>query len=209
MKIAVFGATGRTGHLLVRQALDKGHEITAVVRNASRMEIQDERLRVVEADIFDPEAIAPAIAECDAVVSSLGGTSRKGPQVCQPAATSITQAMQATGVRRFVVVSNSAHSAEKGDSLPRRLVQALLGQILKEPFEDLRRMEQDLRECPLDWTILRAARMTDGPHTQKYRLTVDQHVPNGWSISRADVADAILRILDDRETVRTFVGQAY
>ncbi|GDY31743.1 NAD(P)-dependent oxidoreductase [Gandjariella thermophila] len=209
MRIAVFGASGRTGHHLIRQALDSGHRVTGVVRNASRVQISDDRLDVVETDIFDPEAVAPAIGGCDAVASALGGTSPKAPPVCQPGARSIMQAMTATGVKRLVVVSNSAHTAERGDTVPRRLVQLILGQILRAPFEDLKRMEHDVRESSLDWTILRPARMTDGPRTGRYRLAIGQHVPNGWSISRADVADAILRVLTDDGTVRNFVGQAY
>lgn len=209
MKLVVFGATGKTGHLLIQQALDRGDEVTAVVRNPRRMEISHARLQVVEADIFEPEMIAPAIKSNDAVVSSLGKTSKEQPHVCQLGARSIMKAMVDTGVRRLLVVSNSAHTTEEGDLLPRRLVQKQLNKILKVPFEDLRRMEEEVRASSLDWTILQPARMTDGEHTGEYRLELGKHVRNGWKISRADVADAILRVLDDDATIGTHVAQAY
>jgi putative NADH-flavin reductase len=209
MKLVVFGATGKTGHLLIQQALDRGDDVTAVVRNPRRMEISHARLQVVEADIFEPEMIAPAIKSNDAVVSSLGKTSKEQPHVCQFGARSIMKAMVDTGVRRLLVVSNSAHTTEEGDLLPRRLVQKQLNKILKVPFDDLRRMEEEVRASSLDWTILQPARMTDGEHTGEYRLELGKHVRNGWKISRADVADAILRVLDDDATIGTHVAQAY
>lgn len=209
MKLVVFGATGKTGHLLIQQALDRGDDVTAVVRNPRRMTIGHDRLRVVEANVFEPEAIAPSIKASDAVVSSLGKTSKQQPHVCQLGTRAIMKAMEDTGVRRLVVVSNSAHTSEEGDVLPRRLVQKLLNNILKVPFDDLRRMEEEIRAAKLAWTILQAARMTDGERTGKYRLEVGKHVRNGWKISRADVADAILRLIDDDAVVRTHVSQAY
>lgn len=75
MRITVFGATGKTGKLLVRQALEQGHDIVALARNAAKMDIQSPRLQVVQGDIQNAHAVAQAIAGSDAVISVLGPTS--------------------------------------------------------------------------------------------------------------------------------------
>jgi putative NADH-flavin reductase len=208
-KIAVFGASGRTGHHLVRQLLTRGCEVTAVVRTPDRLQIQHDELQVVTADVFDPQQIAPAIENCDAVVSVLGGTSKEHPNVLQSGARSIVTAMRMTGVRRLVAVSNSAHTPAEGDTLPRKLVQWMLNRVVRVPFQDVREMEREIGESNVEWTILRPARMTNGALSGHYRTAIGKHVSGGWRISRADVADAILQVLEDDKTIKTFVGQAY
>lgn len=208
MKLAVFGGTGRTGHHLIRQALDAGHRVTAVVRDPARLEIRHERLVVERRNVFDPEDIAAAVEGADAVVTSLGKTSRHQPHVLRDGTRSIVTAMKATRTRRLVAVSNSVHTAEPGDSAGRRLVQRLLRLPLRIPLADVSAMEKEVEGSGLDWTILRPARMKDGPRTGDYRLAVGEHVPGGWSVVRGDVADAILRVIDDERVIGTFVGQA-
>lgn len=209
MKITVFGATGQTGRQVVRQALDMGYEVTAVVRDPGRLGLAHERLHTVRADILDPDSIGPAVSGSDAVISALGATSRKPTSICEAGVRSIIAAMRATGVRRLVVVSNSAHTPAAGDSAARRLFMLVLGRILKYPFADLRLMEEEIRHSGLDWTIVRPARMTNGEHTGRYRTALGGHVSGGWSVARADVADSALRALRDDRTVRNLVGIAY
>lgn len=209
MKIVVFGATGQTGRQVVSQALSAGDEITAVVRDPAKLGRTHERLRVVRGDVFDTGAILDAVTGQDAVVSALGASSRAPTTVCSAGVRGIIQAMTATGVRRLVVVSNSAHTAAPGDSFVRRLFQRVLGRILKNPFEDLKRMESEIQRSGTDWTVLRPARLTGGPHTGEYRTAVDGHVPRGWSISRADVADELLKLVREGTAVGNTVGIAY
>jgi putative NADH-flavin reductase len=209
MKLVIFGASGRTGQHCVRQALAKGHDITAVVRDPSRIDIVDDHVTVVRANVFDPTEIGGAIAGADAVISALGESTAAQPNVCRDGVRSIMLAMRETGARRLVAVSNSAHTPGRGDRLPRRAVQLLLRPILRIPFTDVRNMEIEIAASDLDWTVIQAARMTDGPPTGQYRLVVDEHVPGGWKIARADVADAILRVIEDGTTVRKVLAQAY
>jgi putative NADH-flavin reductase len=211
MKVTVFGATGRTGQELVRQALAKDYQVTAVVRDPAKLRISDDRLRVERADVFDPRSISPAVQGSDAVVSALGGTSLKPTDICESGVRAIIQAMDATGARRLAVVSNSAHTSAEGDSPLKRAANALLvRRILRNPFADLRRMEREIRDSDVDWTIVRPPRLTDGAHTGRYRTASNAHVTGGWTISRADVADCVLAVLEgDAGSVRTFVGVAY
>src|SRR5262245_53798995 len=103
MRLTIFGATGGTGTQLVRQALERGHEVTAVVRDASRLDVPDqERLKVVTADVMDPSAIEPAVAGADVVISAIGHRDTGPTTVCEDSARSVIEAMGKAGVRRFL-----------------------------------------------------------------------------------------------------------
>src|SRR5438876_81235 len=105
MKLTVFGATGGIGREVVRQALDAGHEVTAVVRDPARLSVTGDRLEVFRDDLTDPEAVRPAVAGRDVVLSGLGARSRKEAGVATRLTRTVLGAMQAEGVRRLLVVS--------------------------------------------------------------------------------------------------------
>lgn len=206
MRLTVFGATGRIGTEVLGQALDAGHEVTAVVRDPSRIAVPaTERLHVVRADPMDADAVTPAVKGADAVVSALGPR-RGGPvTVISEAAHAVLAAMRATGVRRLVIVSANGAYFDRGDDLiSRRLVKPILQRVLREGFADLYRMEDLVRASDTDWTIMRPPMLTNRPRTGRYRTATDAHV--GTTIARADVADAILAVLADPATIGHHIG---
>jgi putative NADH-flavin reductase len=208
MKITVFGATGGTGQQLLDQACAAGHEVTAVVRDPSRLTHPHPQLTVVSADVMDPAAIGPAIAGREAVVSTIGSRDRRAPStVCADSAVSIIQAMKAQGVRRLVVVSASGMHIDDGDGpLTRLVAKPILRTVLKHPFADMRRMEDLVRASGLEWTILCPPMLTDGPRTGTYRSAVDHNVRGGIRVSRADLADSILRCLADNAALTAAIS---
>lgn len=208
MRIAVFGATGGTGRHVVDQACQAGHEVRAVVRNPTKL---DKRpgLTVLEADVMDPVAIAPAIAGCDAVVSALGPHGARVPtSVSTDGTTSIVKAMRDADVQRLVVVSAAGIVTDGDGPVTRFVVKPILQRALRHPFDDTRRMEVVVRESGLDWTIVRPPRLIDRPHTGRYRSSIDLNVRRGFQISRADLADALLHCLTQHETVGAAVSVA-
>ncbi|WP_433256255.1 NAD(P)-dependent oxidoreductase [Streptosporangium sp. CA-135522] len=213
MKLTVFGASGGTGTQLVRQALDAGHEVTAVARESSRLSFPDHPgLTVIRADVRSPNAVGPAVEGRDAVLSALGSTSARTPtDVCAAGVRGILGAMADTGARRLIVVSASGAFTDGGDGPFTRLVaKPLLQRFLRHPFADTRIMEEEIRAtADLDWTIVRPPRLTDGPRTGRYRTSLDRNVRGGLTLSRADLADCVLNRLDDPETIRTVVCVGY
>jgi putative NADH-flavin reductase len=212
MKMLVFGATGGTGRCVVEQALASGHDVTAVVRAPARMRLRHERMRVTPADVFETEEIEPTLAGADAVVSALGPRSyRAQSTVCSLAVSSILSAMQEMEVRRFVCVSAApVGSVDKGDRVLYRFVaRPLLRLLFKGLYDDLAAMEEKVRQSGTAWTIFRPPRLTDGPVTGRYRIAPDHNVSGGYSISRADLAEAILQSLDDPGSVGTTFGIGY
>lgn len=210
MRITVFGATGGTGRHLVRQALDAGHQVTAVVRNPAGLNGQSHpRLDVLTADVMDPAAIKSAVDGQDAVVSALGPRSRGETTVCSSGARAIITAMRAAGARRLVVVTASGHVVDDGDGpFTRVVVKPLLRRYLRESFADLARTEQAVRASGLDWTIMRPPRLTDG-ESRAYRTAVDRNVRGGFLISRADLAHATLTALADPATIGHTIALGY
>jgi putative NADH-flavin reductase len=216
MRITVFGATGGIGHEVVRQALDAGHEITAVVRDPARLRVAPhERLRVVTVtDVTDAAAVTPAIANADAVISTLGPANLKQAKtapIAEPALRAITAAMDATGVRRVLAVSAAPVGPPvTGDGLVMRAIAfPLLRTLLKAVYADLAAMERTMAASGTEWTVVRPPRLTHGPHTGRYRTAIGANVSHGRTISRADVADAMLVGLADERLTRQAVGLAY
>ncbi|MBN6057933.1 SDR family oxidoreductase [Nonomuraea sp. RK-328] len=201
MRVTVFGATGRTGRRVVGQGLEAGHEVTAVVRDPAaldRHELRGPLLTVVRADVMDPAAIRPAVAGRDAVVSAIGPRGRGPTTVCADATASIIEAMEAEGTDRLVVVSASGFVREGDGPLTRLVAKPILTRVLRHAFADMRRMEDLVRASMLDWTIVRPPQLTEGRRTGSYRSAIDRNVRGGVRVSRADLADCVLRCLDER-----------
>ncbi|MET8684134.1 NAD(P)H-binding protein [Streptomyces sp. NPDC004732] len=212
MRLTVFGATGGIGQEIVRQALTAGHKVTAVVRDPARLTVTGEGLEVFRADVLDPEAVRPAVTGRDAVLSGLGARSRA--DAARGVATELTRgvlrAMDAEGVRRLLVVSAAPVGPEPADSpFLDRAVLGVIGRVLRDVYTDLSAMEAELAAGPTDWTSVRPPRLTDKPLTGTYRTVVGGSPRSGRTIGRADVAHAMLGMIDDRGTVKQGVGVAY
>lgn len=210
MKLTVFGATGGVGGEIVRQALAAGHEVTAVVRDPARLSAAGEGLEVFRADLTDPEAVRAAASGRDAVLSGLGARKKADAGITTVVTRSVVRAMEAEGVRRLVVVSAApvGPPAER-QPVADRIVGSLVSKILKSVYDDLRAMEADLASSATDWTSVRPPRLQDKPVTGVYRKVVGGTPTSGRFIGRADVAHAMLAVIDDLSTVKQGVGVAY
>ncbi|NUP15922.1 MAG: NAD(P)H-binding protein [Streptomyces sp.] len=210
MKLTVFGATGGIGKEIVRQALDAGHEVTAVVRDPARLPLAGDRLEVFRADLTDPGALRPAVAGRDAVLSGLGARGRGDAGVAVRLTRTVLAALEAEEVRRLLVVSAAPVGPEpEGDGLVDRAVRGIVSAVLKDIYADLREMEAAVGRSALDWTVVRPPRLQDKPITGKYRTVVDGFPPKGRFVGRADVAHAMLGMIGDPATVKQGVGVAY
>lgn len=211
MKLTVFGATGGIGGHMVTQALDRGHQVTAVVRDASRFSLRRPGLDVVEvADLTDVDALLPGVQGRDAAVSGIGPRSAKDTTVASTTGASILRALDLAGVRRFVAVTAApVGPTPPGESwLNRRILFPVIGRLLRGIYGDLAVLEDQLIRSDLEWTVVRPPRLTNGPLTGKYRSVVGANVPRATTVSRADVAHCMLAALDDPATIRRPIGVA-
>jgi putative NADH-flavin reductase len=223
MKLTIFGATGGIGAELLRQALAAGHEVTVAVRNPSKLASSRNGTRVITTDLEHPEArtLESAVAEVEAVLSGVGPRPMTKAGVAEHGTSAIVAAMQATGVRRIIVVSAAPISTMPSPDRPhppsrdpgegffmRNLGTPIVKTVLRERYTDLALMEDVLRASDLDWTIFRPPRLTNGRLTGTYRTAFGRNLRGGWRISRADVAHAMLTALGGPETIREEIGIA-
>ncbi|WP_371786207.1 NAD(P)-dependent oxidoreductase [Streptosporangium subroseum] len=210
MKLTMLGATGGTGQRLLDQALAAGHHVTAVVRDPARLPQADHpRLEPIVADAMDADAIISSVTGRDAVVSALGPRPGGGGSVCADGARAIITAMRAAGTRRLIVVTASGHIVDEGDGPAGRLVvKPLLRRFLREGFADFARTDEAVSSSGLDWTIMRPPRLTNGAR-RSYRTEFDRNVRGGITISRADLAHAILAALADPAAIGHSVSLGY
>lgn len=224
MKLTIFAASGGIGRHLLDQAVAAGHDVTAVVRNPGSLAGQEGRVRIVRADLAsaEPEVLASAVDGRDAVLSGLGPRRPKADAgITSRGTRAIIAAMQATGVRRLVVVSAAPVGTvpspgrphppkhDPGDGLLMRHLGAPLARaLLRAHYADLALTEDLLRDSGLDWTVSRPPRLTDKPLTGVYRTAYGQNVRGGTHVPRADVAHHMLRVLDEPETIGRSIGIA-
>lgn len=210
MKLTVFGATGGIGQEIVRQALDSGHQVTAVVRDPARLTVTGAGLEVFRADLTDPQALRPAVAGRDAVLSGLGARTRKDAGIATRLTRTVLGAMEAEGVRRLLVVSAGPVGPDpEGAAFVDRAARGLVSLILKDVYADLAAMEGELARSATDWTVVRPPRLQNKPATGSYRTVVGGFPLKGRFIGRADVAHAMLAMINDPGTVKQGVGVAY
>ncbi|SEE74416.1 NAD(P)-dependent oxidoreductase [Streptomyces sp. Ag109_O5-10] len=209
MNLTVFGATGGIGREIVRQALASGHRVTAVVRDPARLTVTGTGLEVVRADLTDPEVIRPAVTGRNAVLSGLGPRGRGDAGVAARLTRTVLAAMEAEAVRRLLVVSAAPVGPEPDDGLLDRTMRGLVATVLKPVYDDLREMETELSRSGTDWTSVRPPRLQDKPLTGTYRTVVGGFPHKGRFIARADVAHAMLAMIEDAGTVKQGVGVAY
>ena len=209
MKLLIIGATGGLGRDLVRRAPERGHEATALTRDASRVLGRDEGLRVVEGDALDPESVHSAVQGQDAVVSALGTPNPRRPSTLLTKGTkNVVKAMERNGVKRLVCVTilDTGDSGRRHGSLFYRLF--VLGFFVRPMLEDKERQEEAIRRSGLDWTIVRPPRYTDEPEGGDYRMIADGGGRLG-KIGRADLANFMLDQLDDYSYIRKAVVIGY
>ncbi|MGW1745961.1 NAD(P)-dependent oxidoreductase [Streptomyces sp. NPDC002092] len=210
MNLTVFGATGGIGREIVRQALGAGHRVTAVVRDPARLDVTGDALEVFRADLTDPDELRAAVSGRDAVLSGLGARSRKDAGVATRLTRTVLRAMEAERVRRLLVVSAApVGPAADGEGALDRAMRGLVSAALKDVYTDLRGMEAELAGSGTDWTSVRPPRLQNKPLTGRYRTVVGGFPRKGRFIARADVAHAMLAMIDDEGTVKQGVGLAY
>ncbi len=197
MNLTSFGATGRTGQRLVTQALAAGHRLTALARALAKLMLVDDRLAVIPGVLGDAARVTEAVAGAEAVLSVLGPVSNRPDCPLNQGMTPIIAAMERRGVRRLVVAAGAA-VADARDAPPpiHRLIDFLVRTLSRHVCEDMVWTAAAVRASDLDWTIVRAPRLTDGP--ARGPLTVGNVGRGvGTSLARADLAAFMLAQLTD------------
>jgi putative NADH-flavin reductase len=203
MKIALFGATGKTGALVLKNLLAKSHTVTALVRNPAKITLSSPQLKLIQGDALVLGDVERAVDGCEAVISVLGMASLKPSTVLTAAMGNIAAAMKTKGIKRIISLGSAGILGEMGG-----LPGLIIGFILRNALKDHRGAYDILSASSLEWTVLRPVSLTDGAATGRYRTTEAGLPKNGRSISRADVADFIVKTLEQGSYIRQSPGMA-
>jgi putative NADH-flavin reductase len=201
MKVAIIGANGKTGFQTVLKALDLGHEVTAVVRDAKSIRLQHERLQVKLADVRKTASLEAVLAGQEAVISAIGTSSglNKVVDLYSKGTGNIVQAMQKQGVSRLICISSIGIDKERDPNIPFIFQDILFPLVFSNSANDMRAMETAVQESSLNWTVVRPAGLTNRLPKWEYRVAVKPSLPRPFIISRAEVADFMVKALDNKK----------
>jgi len=213
MRLVIFGATGGTGRRVLERAIAEGHEVTAFVRDPSRMSARHDRLSVVVGDAIEAERVREAVACNEAVISVLGARQLSNPlrpgspgDPKGPASVgseNIVAAMKEHGLKRFVCQTawGVGESKEDAGFTGAFFMKVLVPPLLRDEYADKEAQEKIVRQSELEWVIVRPMLLTNGPWTNGYRARADLKPGRRPYVSRADVADFLMRQLTDEAFV--------
>jgi len=198
--IALFGGTGKTGRLFLEQALEKGYHLKALVRTPAKVQIEHARLEIIQGDVLTAEDVERTIQGSDLVVSLFGHV-KGSPKWLQTNGTkNIVQAMKDHQITRIISLSGGGLPYPEKDQpkLADHLIRGIMKIAVPKILNDAIQHHKVLEKSGLQWTIVRGPRLTDGPKTDNYRV--------GWvgvnastKISRADLADFIVKLVEDQQ----------
>lgn len=210
MHVTVFGANGGVARLAVEQLVAAGHQVTAVVRDATKIVPRRGLHIAAVSDLSRPQNLAKVLDGAEAVLSGIGPRSTRDGPVASNVTASIIAAMLAAGVRRLITVSAAPVGQMPPDEglFGRLVLYPVARTLLKPVFSDLASMEREMFASGLEATAIRPPRLTNGPLTRHYRQRVGGSVPRGTVISRADTADAMVAALTNPATIGQPVGVA-
>jgi len=205
-KVVVIGASRGIGLEAVKCALEAGHAVRAFARQADAIALRHPNLETMNGDALSREDVAAAVAGVDAVIQTLGvdlrrATSPRPVKLFSRSTDILIEAMRAAGVGRLITVTGYG----AGDSRVRQgSIESFFSRgVLGRAYDDKDRQELAIRHSDLDWVIARPVILTPGPRTGRYRVLTH---PADWGpgcITRADVADFLVRQVDDDSHLHT------
>lgn len=190
-QITLFGASGKTGALVLERLLAAGHGVTVLVRNPEKLALQHGSLRVVQGDAMNLTDVEWALEGSTAVLSVLGMASLKPSTIMGTGVGNIVRAMEAKGIKRVISVATAGIFHEMGGGIGGFIT----GIFLKNAIKDHRQAYKVLAESTLDWTVVRPLGLLDSPRTGSYRLAKEGIPPKSRTVTRADLADFLVETL--------------
>jgi putative NADH-flavin reductase len=203
MRVLIIGASKGVGLETVRQALAAGHRVRAFARSADAIRLQDARLDKFRGDALKAADVEAALEGVDVVIQALGvgfGDLFRPVRLFSDATRVLVRAMQAKGVRRLIAVTGfGAGDSRKAIGLLQSLPYSL---VFGRAYDDKSEQERLIRQSSLEWTIARPGVLTDGRRTGRAKILADPSQWRNGMISRADVADFLVRQIEDRTYLR-------
>jgi len=200
VNILVLGATGKTGHQIVRYALETGYRVTVLVRDKSKLKLKYNNLIVIRGNVRNKKDVEKAVKDQNVIISSLGVRPGQNP-VCREGIENIMESMAKLKVKRLIAVS--AYGARE---TAKNFYGKVLNYFLKNIMRDKNEMEDLIEKSKLDWTVIRPVILTNAEFSNNYKIQTKGAISGGFHfISREDIARFIIDSLDNKEYKKKFV----
>ena len=203
MRVLIIGASKGIGLETTRQALDAGYDVRALARSASAIAVSNPSLEKMPGDALKTEDVEAALVGVDVVIQTLGvglGDLFRPVHLFSDATRALIAAMRSQVVKRLICVTGfgAGDSRASISCLQRLPFQIVFGRA----YDDKSLQEQLIKESELDWTIARPGVLTNGPRTGRYRILSEASQWRNGIISRADVAEFLVRQIGDQTYIR-------
>lgn len=202
MKILVIGASGRTGNLLLKLAINGGHTVSALVRDPRKLAQIKGIESIIQGDALDQTLVNRAVKEQDVVVTTVAAPSLKPSTVVSEITKTVVDAMLSIGTKRLVITSSRNVVATK-PWLAVSLSKLIFGNV----YADLARAERIVRESNLDWTIVRGVQLKDEPSRGATHIDDEINATGGRStLPREDYAAVLLSVAENADMIGKAIG---
>jgi putative NADH-flavin reductase len=194
MKIALFGASGTIGQRILKEARSRGHQVTVVARDKSRID----GIPAVKGDVLDSASVAEAVKGSDVVISAVGPRPGEDPKMVPQAATALLEGTKKAGVPRLLIVGGAGSlEVEPG-------IQLMDTPQFPREWKGIAEAHRDAleiyRQSDMDWTYFSPAIFIEpGERTGKYRVGGDEVLMDSQRQSRISAEDYAVAMLDEAE----------
>ncbi len=199
MKVTVLGATGGTGQWVIKLLLKEGHEVTAYVRNPEKIEDKSEGLKVIKGEIFDIEHLGQSLLDQEVLISCLGSNTTKKSTQLREMATAVLKATEKTEVKHIIYMATAGIDDEFTGPF-KWFIRLILGNVM----DDHKAAANLYRNSGIDYTIIKPMQLKDNDLTGKYVSSLDGLPSSRKAISRANVADCMVKAM----TTEGFINQS-
>jgi putative NADH-flavin reductase len=196
MKLLILGATGATGQHLVSRSLEQHHEVTVLVRNPAKLKTNHEKIITITGDVLDKDILLKALAGQDAVLSALGrGKTLRSDDLITNAVSVLIPGMIEVNVKRLIFLS----AIGVGETFVQAsfIQKIIFRTFLRNIYADKTRSEKKIHSSTLDWTLVYPVQLIDTPGSGNYKAGEILEMKGLPKISRADVAEFMIRQLSD------------
>ncbi len=203
MKLTIFGATGISGKLLTKQALDEGYKVTAYARNPSKLDFSHPNLYIVQGELNNLAAIKQAIEGADAVISLLGPPGRVRGCFVSEGMANIVKAMKEKNINRLIATATpSASDSNDSFDLKFRIAVIMIRLLMGDAYSDIVKTAGIIRESGLNWTIVRLPFLNNKPKSGKVNAGYTGKGVVNFTLSRADLVDFLLAQVNGKEFLK-------
>ena len=204
----MFGGSGKTGSSIIKQALDKDYEVSALLRSPEKLVLRHEKLSIVEGDVLDPAVVPTVIKGSDAVLSALGVSGLGNTTLYSDSIRNVVRGMTEHGVKRILCIAAAGVEPGPDPNIP-FLGRLIMNLFLKKVYADMYRMQQHLEDTDLEWTVMWPPMLTLGELTGSYRTALGKALCKGSKISRADLAHFMVHNIENPAYYKQKVAVAY